>query len=50
MGPKLEVLTSSNSLLSCIMLATAFILTHFVLLMYFKAYKSRVCLCWTTRT
>jgi hypothetical protein len=31
-------------------LATAFIRTHLGLLMYLRAYKSRVCLCWTTRT
>jgi hypothetical protein len=32
------------------MFATAFILTHFALLMYFNAYSVFVCLCWTTRT
>ena len=30
--------------------ATAFIFTHFALFMYLRAYNSRVCLCWTTRT
>ena len=42
--------TSSSNRRSWIMFATAFILTHLALLMYFKAYRSRVCLCWTTRT
>lgn len=42
--------TSSNNRRSCTMLATAFILTHFALLMYFNAKSVLVCLCWTTRT
>lgn len=32
------------------MFATAFIFTHFGLLMYLSAYRSFVCLCCTTRT
>lgn len=42
--------TSSRSRRSWTMLATAFILTHFCLLMYLRANKVFVCLCWTTRT
>lgn len=45
-----EHLTSSNNLRSCTMLATAFIFTHFALLMYLSAYSVLDCLCWTTRT
>lgn len=42
--------TSSRSRRSWTMLATAFILTHFCLLIYLRANKVFVCLCWTTRT
>ena len=42
--------TSSSSRLSWMTFGTAFIFTHLALLIYLRAYNSRVCLCWTTRT
>lgn len=42
--------TSSSKRRSWMMFATAFILQHFALLMYFSASSCLVCLCWTTRT
>lgn len=43
-------LTSSSNLLSWTIFATAFIFTHFGLLIYFNAKSVFVFLCWTTRT
>ena len=42
--------TSSSNRLSWMTFGTAFILTHLALFIYLRAYSSRVCLCWTTRT
>ena len=46
-----EILPFSSSWHSCMILATAFILTHFDFkLIYLRTYISRVCLCCTIRT